>query len=73
MQNFTKKASPSTLNRVIDLIKADFDKLMKDSYANYFCTKMFHTLTTDQRFTILEALAPEFVNVSCDEVGTHPM
>lgn len=73
MQNYIKKTSVINLNKIIEIIKDDFGTLMTDSYANYFCQKLLHNLTSDQRLTILRALAKDFVLVSCDEVGTHPM
>ena len=30
-------------------------------------------MSNEQRLTILKALAKDFVSVSCDDVGTHPM
>lgn len=46
---------------------------MKDQYGNYFCQKLLHNASPDQRIKILKALSKDFVNVSCDDVGTHPM
>lgn len=48
-------------------------KLMIDQYGNYFCQKLLHNVSSEQRLKILRALQKDFVTVSCDEVGTHPM
>jgi hypothetical protein len=47
MQNYIKKTSVNNLNKIIELIKDDFGRLMTDSYANYFCQKLLHNLTSD--------------------------
>ena len=61
------------MNTIIEEIKGDFGKLMVDQYGNYFCQKLLHNVSSEQRLKILRALQKDFVHVSCDEVGTHPM
>lgn len=73
MQSFIKRASFNNLNTIIEEIKNDFGKLMVDQYGNYFCQKLLHNVSSEQRLKILRALQKDFVMVSCDEVGTHPM
>lgn len=73
MQEFLKKSSVSTINMIIERIKNDFGKLMADSYGNYFCQSLVRTVSSEQRLKILKALSPNFVEVSCDNVGTHSM
>lgn len=73
MQSFIKRSSFNNLNMIIEEIKGDFGKLMIDQYGNYFCQKLLHNVSSEQRLTILRHLQKDFVSVSCDEVGTHPM
>jgi hypothetical protein len=37
MQDYLKKAPINSINLIIENIKDNFDRLMCDSYANYFC------------------------------------
>lgn len=74
MQLFIKKeANHEQINKIIEGIKNDFGKLMIDKYGNYFCQNLLRTVSTENRLKIITFLGPEFVAVSCHEVGTHSM
>ena len=46
---------------------------MVDQYGNYFCQNVLRSISPQSRLKILKALAPEIVNLSCSDVGTHSM
>ena len=73
MQEYLKKASFNSVSLIIEKIKLDFGNLMADSYGNYFCQSLVRSVGSEQRLRILEALRPNFVEVACDNVGTHSM
>jgi hypothetical protein len=56
MQSFIKRASFNNLNTIIEEIKSEFGKLMIDQYGNYFCQKLLHNVSSEQRLKILRAL-----------------
>lgn len=58
---------------IIERIKNDFGKLMIDKYGNYFCQTLIRSVNPDIRLKIMKFLSPEFVEVSCHDVGTHSM
>ena len=73
MQNYVKKAQISVIELIIDEIKDNLAELFIDNYANYFCQKLILNASSEQRFKILQYFAKDFVQVSCDDVGTHSM
>lgn len=73
MQNFLKKAAIPSLDLIIEELRDSFGALMMDKFANYFVQKLLHNASSDQRLKILTHLQKDFVEVSCDEIGTHPM
>lgn len=58
---------------MIQEIGTRFSLLLRDPYGNYFCQKLLHHATSDQRISLLHLLSSDFVEVACDDTGTHPM
>lgn len=46
---------------------------MIDKYGNYFCQHLLRSVSPENRLKIITYLGPEFVRVSCHDVGTHSM
>ncbi len=72
-QKTLPKISINTLSLIIEEIKDDFGALMSNQYGNYFCQKLLHHASSEQRLKLLRSLSRCFIKVSCDEVGTHSM
>ena len=54
MQDYLKKAPINSINLIIEKIKENFDRLMCDSYANYFCQSLVRSVGAEQRIKILK-------------------
>ena len=54
MQDYLKKAPINSINLIIENIKENFDRLMCDSYANYFCQSLVRSVGAEQRIKILK-------------------
>ena len=54
MQDYLKKAPINSINLIIENIKDNFDRLMCDSYANYFCQSLVRSVGAEQRVKILK-------------------
>jgi pumilio RNA-binding family len=46
---------------------------MSDKYGNYFCKKLIQVCLPSQRIKILNNLGEDFINISKDSHGTHPL
>ena len=73
MQDFLKNPPINSINLIIENIIDNFDRLMCDSYANYFCQSLVRIIGAEQRLKILKKHKDKFVTVACDSVGTHSM
>lgn len=47
--------------------------LLKDAYANYFCTKLFSYLTELDKIEFIKRIQKSFVQLCTDKIGTYPI
>lgn len=46
---------------------------MKDSYANYFCTKFYLALTHHDKLKFLSYIKPFGAAIATNKIGTYPL
>jgi len=73
LQKFFPRANQNEVEHVINEIEDHIDELMLDPYANYMFQTLAQSCSADQRFRLLQEIAPSMVRVACDRKGTHSL
>jgi len=73
LQKFFPRANQDEVELVIDEIEENIDELMLDPYANYMFQTLAQSCSADQRYRLLQEIAPSMVRVACDRKGTHSL
>ena len=71
MQKYLKKFPSHIRTLLITKVSPYFDKLMCDTYGNYFCQKLYKVSELNQRISILNILNNNFVTISKNKCGAH--
>ena len=71
MQKYLKKFPSDIRTILINKISKYFDKLMCDTYGNYFCQKLYNISELEQRIIILKSLKDIFLKISKNGCGAH--
>jgi len=71
MQKYLKKFPSYIRTLLINKISVFFEKLMCDTYGNYFCQKLYNISELDQRILILNSLKNSFLTISKNNCGAH--
>ena len=71
MQKYLKRFPSFIRTLLINKIDKFFDKLMCDTYGNYFCQKLYHISEIEQRIIILNSLKESFIKISKNSCGAH--
>ena len=71
MQKYLKKFPSDIRTILIKKISKYFDKLMCDTYGNYFCQKLYYISELEQRIIILNSLKNIFLKISKNACGAH--
>ena len=71
MQKYLKKFPSFIRTLLINKISIYFEKLMCDTYGNYFCQKLYNISELDQRIIILNSLKDSFLKISKNNCGAH--
>ena len=71
MQKYLKKFPSHIRTLLIAKISPYIDKLMCDTYGNYFCQKLYNVSEIQQRITILNSLKNSFVAIAKNNCGAH--
>ena len=71
MQKYLKKFPSHIRTLLITKISPYIDKLMCDTYGNYFCQKLYKVSELHQRISILNILKNNFLTISKNKCGAH--
>jgi len=71
MQKYLKKFPSYIRTLLINKISIYFEKLMCDTYGNYFCQKLYNISELEQRLLILNSLKNSFLTISKNNCGAH--
>ena len=72
-QNYLKNTHYDILHLIFFEIKNKLTELLKDSYSNYFCKKLFRNLSQKDRIEYLSLIQPELNILSKDSIATYPI
>ena len=72
-QNYLKNTHYDILHLIFSEIKNKITELLKDSYSNYFCKKLFRNLSQKDRIEYLTLIQPELNILSKDSKATYPI
>ena len=71
MQKYLKKFPSYIRTLLINKISKYIEKLMCDTYGNYFCQKLYNISELEQRIMILNSLKNSFLSISKNSCGAH--
>ena len=71
MQKYLKKFPSHIRTLLIAKLSPYIDKLMCDTYGNYFCQKLYKVSELNQRISILNILKNNFITISKNKCGAH--
>ena len=71
MQKYLKKFPTYIRTLLINNLSGSYEKLICNTYANYFCQKLYNISVLEQRLLILQNLKNIFINVSKNNCGAH--
>ena len=69
MQKYLKKFPSHIRTLLINKISPYIDKLMCNTYGNYFCQKLYNISDLQQRIVILNSLKNSFCKISKNNCG----
>ena len=72
-QNYLKNTHTDILHQIFTEIKHKLSDLIKDSYANYFCKKLFNCLNQKDRVEFLSIIQNDLNNLAIDYIATYPI
>ena len=72
-QNYLKNSHYDILHLIFSEIKNNLSDLLKDSYSNYFCKKLFRNLSQKDRIEYLTLIQPDLNFLSKDSIATYPI
>ena len=71
MQKYLKRFPSHIRTLLIEKISTYFDKLMCNTYGNYFCQKLYNISDLQQRMMILNSLKNSFLSIAKNNSGAH--
>ena len=71
MQKYLNLFPHFIITNLIEKINIYFEKIMCDTYGNYFCQKLYSISSIEQRRMVLNSMKDIFINVSEDPAGAH--
>jgi hypothetical protein len=72
-QYYFNQTHPDVTHLIFTEIYNDLNALLLDSYANYFCLKIFYFLNQNDRFLFLSKIAYNFATLSTNKISTYPI
>jgi hypothetical protein len=72
-QNYLKNTHTDILHQIFAEIKHNMSDLIKDSYANYFCKKLFNCLNQKDRVEFLSIIQNDLNILAIDYIATYPI
>ena len=71
MQKYLNLFPHFIITNLIEKINIYFEKIMCDTYGNYFCQQLYSISSIEQRRMILNSMKDIFINVSENPAGAH--
>ena len=71
MQKYLKRFPSHIRTILIKKISPYIDKLMSNTYGNYFCQKLYNISDLQQRIEILNSIKDSFLDISKNNSGAH--
>ena len=71
MQKYLNLFPHFIITNLIEKINIYFEKIMCNTYGNYFCQKLYSISSIEQRRMILNSMKDIFINVSENPAGAH--
>lgn len=62
MQKFLLKINQETISLIIEILSKSLDRIIIDTYGNYFCQKLISFCNDQQRLEILKAVNSFYFN-----------
>ena len=72
-QNLLNKMNEIDVENLLNKLIPNLSLIMTDKYGNYFSKKLIQICTFSQRIKILKNLENNFIRISKDIYGTHPL
>ena len=72
-QNLLNKMNEIDVENLLNKLIPNLSLIMTDKYGNYFSKKLIQICTFSQRIKILKNLENNFIKISKDIYGTHPL
>ena len=73
IQNILINANENEIDLILSRIKKKSSEIMIDKYGNYFFQKLIEFCTPKQRHFLLLSIKENFVEISNNSFGTHPI
>lgn len=73
LQNFLPQTKPEIISLIYKELSDKITLLLPDSYANYFCVKLFTYLTPNERLSFLNIITKHIVSLSTNKIATCPI
>lgn len=73
LQQFILSASQQEIEMIIMKIGDQLEELMLDPYANYMVKTLMQSCAPEQRYLLLQKIAPSMVKIACHKKGTHTL
>ena len=73
IQNILINANENEIDLILSKIKKKSSEIMIDKYGNYFFQKLIEFCTPKQRHFLLLSIKENFVEISNNSFGTHPL
>ena len=71
MQKYLKRFPSYIRTLLINKISKYIEKLMCDTYGNYFCQKLYNISEQEQRIMLLKSIKSSFISISKNTCGAH--
>jgi hypothetical protein len=72
LQYYLKFTSPHMIHCLFMEIVDYFLMLLKDTYSNYFCLKLFSYLNSSDRMIVINILSNNFIELATNKISTYP-
>jgi len=73
LQQFISRANQGEIDQVIREIGGRLEELILDPYANYMVQTLMQNCSSEQRYRLLQRIAPSMIKIACHKKGTHSL
>jgi len=73
LQQFISKANQNEIDLIIREVGGRLEELILDPYANYMVQTLMQNCSSEQRYRLLQRIAPSMIKIACHKKGTHSL